>query len=239
MMDERADSGRPWRGREPERPVDAVEENVSYPRTNRLLVFGGTFDPVHNGHLRLARQMLVKEWADEVLFVPALRSPLKQNAEVSSGLHRLEMLKLALDNQNGFSYSDLELQRRSAVSFTFDTLNTLSRIYPDHEIGLLIGMDSLCTLNLWHRAQELVQRHQIVVYPRPGIAPPAYVHLSEHFGYRNAKRLMDSILPEEAIETYPESGTAIRAGVRAGQDMSGMVPALVWQYIREHKLYME
>ncbi|MGI6353743.1 MAG: nicotinate (nicotinamide) nucleotide adenylyltransferase [Lentisphaeria bacterium] len=239
MLDERMDNMRPWRGREPKRPMDAEEENISYPRPNRLLVFGGTFDPVHNGHLRLARQILTKEWADEVLFVPALRSPLKLNAQVSSGLHRLEMLKLALDNQDGFSYSDLELQRRSAVSYTIDTMNTLSRIYPDHEVGLLIGMDSLCTLSKWHRAQELVQRFQILVYPRPGVTPPAYVHLSKHFGYRNAKRLMDSILPEAEIETFTESGTAIRAGVRAGEDMSGMVPALVWQYIREHKLYQD
>jgi nicotinate-nucleotide adenylyltransferase len=202
-------------------------------------VFGGTFDPVHNGHLRLARQMLAKDWTDEVMFVPALRSPLKQNVAVSSALDRLEMLKLAVQGQDGFSYSDIELQRRGAVSFTFDTLNTLSRIYPDYEIGLLIGMDSLRSLNLWHRAQELVQRFQLVVYPRPGVEPPLNVHLSEHFGYRNAKRLATSILPEEDLELYAESGTAIREGVRAGRDMSDAVPPAVWQYIREHKLYLE
>ena len=85
----------------------------------------------------------------------------------------------------------------------------------------------------------LVQRFQLVVYPRPGVEPPLNVHLSEHFGYRNAKRLATSILPEEDLELYAESGTAIREGVRAGRDMSDAVPPAVWQYIREHKLYLE
>ncbi len=209
----------------PERPVKP-----------RLAVFGGSFDPVHNGHLFIAGSLLRQKLTEEVLLVPAGTPPHKQEGLMASPEHRLAMLKLAVEEYPGISVSDIELAQESMPAYTINTLETLTRLFRDSDIHFVIGMDSLLDIPNWHRAGELVNRHSFLVYPRPGFEPPSPAMLAPHFGPRNAEKLRRSIinLPE-----MPVSATMIRETVSQRQSLCGLVCDSVARYIREHKLYQD
>ena len=127
--------------------------------------FGGTFDPVHTGHLALAREVLKQGRADRILFVPAPVPPHKEVRNISAFEHRFAMVGLAIADEPGFACSDIE-KHRSGKSYTIDTLTELSAMGTYGEILLLIGSDSLRQLHLWYHAHELVERFGLIVYPR-------------------------------------------------------------------------
>ena len=211
--------------------------DLPFARSQRLAVFGGSFDPIHNGHLQLARRIIELGQADEVLFVPAFRPPHKAEGALSPALDRLAMLKLALEPFVDFSYSDIELQRAEEFSYTYDTMTILRKIYPDCEICFIMGMDSLRHLPEWHRASELVQHFKFIIYPRPGVMPPAYTTLAQAFGERNAMKLFGSVLSGDDIVLSELSSSAIRAACARGEDLEQALPVPVWKYIVEHHLY--
>lgn len=211
--------------------------DLPYARSQRLAVFGGSFDPVHNGHLQLARKIIDLGLADEVLFVPAFRPPHKVEKSLSAAIDRLAMLKVALEPYVDFSYSDIELQRAEEFSYTYDTLNIFRKLYPDCEISFIMGMDSLRHLPEWHRASELVQHFKFIVYPRPDVLPPAFTTLAQAFGERNAMKLLGSVLDENDIVLSDLSSSVIRDACARGEDMEHALPVSVWKYIVEHRLY--
>jgi nicotinate-nucleotide adenylyltransferase len=200
-----------------------------------LVVFGGSFDPVHNGHLNLARTILDRHLGDEILFVPAGRPPHKAGQELTPGEDRLEMLRLAVEDKPRFSTSDIELTREDGFTYTIDTLTVLAQVFPDHELAFLLGTDSLCDLHKWHRAPELVAHHRLLIYPRPGVRLPAYVELTGRFGTRNAKKLLDSVL--EGFPEFDLSATRIRDLLAARRRIEGLCPEAVERYIYGRGLY--
>jgi len=200
----------------------------------KMAVFGGSFDPVHIGHLFLAGQIVRAGLVEEVLFVPARRPPHKPGVELTAPQHRLSMLKAALAPYAEFSLSDIELERAGVLSYTIDTLETLRQAFPGHELFFLIGMDGFVDLHTWRRASELVQRFSLLIYPRPGVVPPPFAVLAGHFGGRNARKLLDSVVKAQAI---PIGATDIRQDLAAGRNLAGRLPESVIEYIREHGLY--
>lgn len=200
-----------------------------------LAVFGGSFDPVHNGHFGLAREILDRKLADEVLLVPAGRPPHKVGVELATAEDRMEMLRLAVAAEPGFSTSDIEINREEGFTYTFDTLTLLAQVFPDHELAFLLGTDSLCDLHKWHRAPELVSRYQLFIYPRPGVRLPAYVELTGHFGARNARKLLDSVL--EGFPAYDLSATHVREQLAKHRRIEGLCPDAVERYIYSKGLY--
>ncbi len=127
--------------------------------------FGGTFDPVHTGHLALAREVLKQGRADRILFVPAPVPPHKEVRNISAFEHRFAMVGLAIADDPGFACSDIE-KHRTGKSYTIDTLTELTAAGCYGEILLLIGSDSLRQLHLWYRCHELVEKFGLIVYPR-------------------------------------------------------------------------
>lgn len=204
------------------------------PRPARIAVFGGSFDPVHMGHLFIAGAVLRQGRADEVLFVPARRPPHKLDRLLSPAKHRMAMLQEALAPFAQFSVSDIELAREDGPSYTVDTMETLRRIYNDSDITFLMGLDSLAELHTWYRAAELVNRNEFLIFPRAGIEAPSRHRLLEAFGGHNTKRLLDSVLD---IPSIPVSSTSVRAAAAAGRSLAGLVPASVACYIEEKSLY--
>jgi len=213
---------------------DGETQELKLSRKPRLAVFGGTFDPVHNGHLLIAGDLLRRELVDEVLFVPARVAPHKLAAAVSAPEHRLAMLALALAAVPAFSISDIEIRRREQSSYTIDTLDLLKAAYPGHELFFVMGMDSLNELHLWHRSAELISRYRFMIFPRPAVEPPPYAALAGHFGARNARKLFDAVLEMHGVDI---SATVIRQTQARGQTLAGLVPAAVRDYILEHELY--
>lgn len=220
-------------------PRELVSEDAlpPLPKAHRIIVFGGSFDPIHNGHLLVAESILSHDLGDEVMFVPARLQPHKLNGAVASAEDRLEMIRLATEGNPQFSYSDIELNRKDEPSYSFDTMSILTRVYPDCKVKLLIGMDSLKGLPDWYRAQELVAKFDFLIYPRPGILQPPLPELEAKFGLKNAYKLIQGILPEEEFSMSNVSATQIRQNARKFNGLKDAVPEKVAEYIRAHNIY--
>lgn len=184
----------------------------------KIGIFGGTFDPIHCGHLILARDALEQLPLDRVLFIPAALSPHKLAAEPASPDLRVEMLRAAIAGEPRFCLDELEL-RRTAPSYTVDTIEELKRRDSDAEFVCLIGEDNVARLPTWHRFAELSQMIQFAVLDRTGVR-------AEH-PYPTVRRHIDI------------SATDIRKRVARGQSIRYLVPPGVEDLIRERQLYRE
>lgn len=202
--------------------------------TLKLGLLGGTFDPVHIGHLILAREAQEALDLDRVLFLPAFLPPHKDPGGVSEVEHRVEMLRLALENEPDFE-PDLREINRGGKSYTLDTLKAVRQDHGlDTDIYFLIGADSLPELRTWHRAPELFSLAHFVTATRPGFPPDRLNELRDAFS--------DEILEDlklHWIETTPigVSSTQIRRNVFIGNSIRHMVPAVVAHYISDRRLY--
>lgn len=152
-------------------------------------IFGGTFDPVHYGHLRTAFEMLQALRFDEVRFIPCGSPPHRDNTMADSSL-RLKMLQEATAGQAGFTVDDRELMREGP-SYTVDTLTELRGDFPQRPLALIIGMDAFLGLPKWHRWSELLQLAHIVVAHRPGWRIPDLGHLGALLAERGTHRIDD------------------------------------------------
>jgi nicotinate-nucleotide adenylyltransferase len=190
----------------------------------RIGIMGGSFDPVHLGHLGVARAVAQALGLDRVLLVPAAQAPLRSEPVCASAAHRLAMLEIATAGARELAVSDVELQR-GGVSYTVDTLRSLRTDRPGDEWVWIVGEDQLARLPQWAEREALVQLTEFAVYGRPGCerAPPPVIP-----GLR-VRRIEG---PE-----WPISSTAIRARLRRGESLGGLVPDKVIEYIRENGLY--
>jgi nicotinate-nucleotide adenylyltransferase len=198
----------------------------------RLGLFGGSFDPVHYGHLLLAECCREECRLDQVHFLPAAAPPHKQRA-LTAAQDRLAMLELAIAGHAAFSVSRYEIER-GGVSYTVDTLRHYHAEYPGIELFLLMGADMLLDLPFWHEAPEVCRLAIPVVAARPGFDGPDYsclTHLasSDHI---DVFRRHQVTMPQIGI-----SSTEIRRRVAAGLSIRYWTPRAVEKYIEEHGLY--
>ena len=201
----------------------------------RTAFFGGSFDPPHAGHLGVAQGALLSKRCDRVLWVPAFMPPHKLDRERESFAHRYNMVKLLTAGLPGHQVSDLEYRRRREPSYTFDILKDLN-VSGKERFQLLIGADSLLELHTWHRAAELAERFELLVYPRPG-CEVTLEKLEEHFSPPAARKLFSSLLDGKFFEI---SSTNLRFSMAKSADWSNiisMTPHSVAEYCRRHDLY--
>ena len=185
-------------------------------------LLGGSFDPVHHGHLIAGRIAAEALGLDELRFVPAREQPFKQGRHGAPAADRAAMLDLAVAVAPGFAVERVELDR-PGPSYTVDTLRALRGRDPGAALTLLLGADAAAELDAWHRAEELPGLARIVVFGRPGAPMPA-------------TPLITGTVEVPAIEI---SATEIRARVRAGQPIRYWVPDAVAEYIARHRLYLD
>lgn len=194
-------------------------------------VFGGTFDPVHIGHLAVAERVHSDLGLNRVIFVPTNISPFKLGQLTSSGEHRLSMLSFAIQDNPHFEASDIEL-RRGGTSYTVDTMEILKGLYPDDEFYFIMGMDSFLELNGWKGVDRLIELSQLVVVTRPG-----YELSSEQ-----SKLLA---LPPEVWQRtrflevlgLDIAATEIRDRIKRGQSVRYLLVPEVVTYIHENGIY--
>jgi nicotinate-nucleotide adenylyltransferase len=184
----------------------------------KIAIYGGTFDPVHHGHLILAREALETLGLDKVIFVPAAVSPLKGRAPAASGDMRSKMLRAAIEDEEGFTVDDCEL-RRPPPSWTIDTVLEIRKREAGSDIYLLIGEDNVATLDRWRRFDELKKLVRFLVLDRTGSQAQR--------DYKIVRRKIDI------------SATGIRKRVAHGQSIRYLVPQAVDQIIQHEKLYRE
>ncbi len=205
-------------------------------------IFGGTFDPVHCGHLRVALELYQRFGWQEVRLVPCRQSVLKGQS-VASADQRLKMLELAVEGQAGLVVDQCELQR-AAPSFMIDTLMALREMFFDYPLCLVIGYDVLLELPQWHRWQALLEYAHLVVIPRPLYVVPehsAIVELIEKYQVKDAKLLEEKragALFFAELTPLAISATNIREQIAQGFSPRYLVPDAVWEFIQQEKLYL-
>ena len=189
----------------------------------KLGLFGGTFDPVHLGHLLLAERVREQLELDEVRFLPAAASPFKQDGATAEGKARAEMLEFAVAGHPHFSVDRRELQR-GGVSYTVDTLAEIAAERPEAELFFLMGADSLRDFPAWREPERIASLATLAVANRgetPPIVPPG----------------LDARVIPVPMPPVDLSATALRARVRDGRSIRYCVPAAVGAYIAQHELY--
>ncbi len=192
----------------------------------RLGIFGGTFDPVHLGHLLLAETCRETCSLDQVVFVPCAHSPHKQDREPTPGAARLEMLRFAIGGNECFSISDFELQR-GGISYSVDTLESIRQERAEAELFFLLGADSLTQFHLWKQPERICELVTLVVIQRPGSDPPVVCTESISRLPESGVRMVACAAPLIDI-----SSSDIRDRVRSGRSIRYRTPRAVEEYIR-------
>lgn len=195
-------------------------------------VLGGTFDPIHIGHLILAEAVRARLNLAEILFVPAGQPWLKVDSPISAAEHRVEMVRLAIADKPYFKLSTMEIER-AGPTYTVDTIAELkAQLGAGDELFFILGWDNLAELPRWWQPSRLITMCRLVAVPRPGYPVPDLEALEASIpGLSQRVTLMDK--PEVDI-----SALAIRDRVAQGLSIHRLVPMPVERYIKEHKLYL-
>ena len=207
------------------------------PPSSRIALFGGSFDPVHQGHLEVARRAVAEHELDRVIFMPAATPPHKMGKELAPGSARLAMLECATAGEAAWEVSDAEL-RRSGTSFTVDTLRTLSAEWCTGqgaaELFMIIGSDNLPGLPGWREVEEVLTLARPIVAWREGTPDGHLADLAGRLPAHLIKRLGDGFI---RLPPRPESATEIRARVAAGTLEGAELPTGVLEVIERLGLY--
>ena len=184
----------------------------------KIGLFGGAFNPVHNGHIALARASIKTAKLDLVIFIPSGNTPHKGNISASR-TDRLEMLKRAIENEEKMTYSEYELNR-DEISYSADTVEYFSAVYPDDELYFIIGDDSYNNLSSWHQPERILRKSTLLVFDREGanIIPPAV---------------------KVDMERVEISSSDIRERIYKGKDFINLLPKGVFDYIIKSNLYKD
>lgn len=196
----------------------------------RLGIFGGTFDPIHFGHLRMAEEVRGQIGLDRVVFVPNRVSPFKTGEGVTDGPARAEMIRRAIDDNPAFDISTIEIDR-VGPSYSVDTVRALHAREPDAELFFLTGTDALAGLVGWREPEALLELATFVAVARPGTETRDVLD-----------RLPDAWEPHIVFVTMPGldiSATDLRARVRSARSIRYLTPPAVAEYIAEHGLYRD
>jgi nicotinate-nucleotide adenylyltransferase len=191
---------------------------------SKIGIFGGTFDPIHNGHLITAQSVIEFRNLEKIIFIPAYISPHKQNEQAASAQHRLNMIKLAIDNVPFFECSYYEIKQHT-ISYTIDTLREFKKKY--NEIDLIIGYDNIFQFHTWNEPDEILKLANVVVLRRKSSHPLEFVDKYVEFA---------TFVQTRGIEI---SATDIRNRVRDNLPIHYLVPKNVEEYIYKNKLYKD
>jgi nicotinate-nucleotide adenylyltransferase len=199
----------------------------------RIGILGGTFNPVHLGHLILAQDALERFELDRVFFVPCAQSPHKTAEPPIAAAHRAAMLEAALEGDPRMEVSRAEIER-GGVSYTIDTVEDFARRFPGAEICFIIGADTLAELHRWKDIGRLLERCAFVTLARPGFDVDAIAPESLRLPPPWPERLLARVAAGHAVDI---SSTDVRMRLAEGLRVRYLVPDAVEMYIREHHLY--
>jgi nicotinate-nucleotide adenylyltransferase len=188
----------------------------------KIGLFFGSFNPIHNGHLAIARYFAYSTDLDQVWFVVSPQNPLKDKNNLIDNVLRFEMVKIAIDKESKFIASDIEFGM-PVPSYTIDTLNLLEREYPDDTFIILMGSDGLETFDQWKNYKKLIQRFTRYIYPREDYVVDNLNEIDNAKFYKAPK--------------FDISSTKIRESVASGSDVKSLLPDKVYEFIKDKGLY--
>ena len=190
-----------------------------------IAMLGGTFDPIHNGHLYIATAALTVFSCDKILFVPN-REPVHRDHALATADERAEMVAFAIETNSAFQLCDIELER-PAPSYTIDTIKTLSRLYEKEELALILGSDAYAHFTEWLHFEEILEYAKLIVVNR----------LNEGNTLTSDEQIDQTRVLSLDIEPYPISSTDVRQHIRDHETIDDLVPDAVQAYIVENGLY--
>jgi nicotinate-nucleotide adenylyltransferase len=214
-------------------------------------ILGGSFDPIHRGHIGLAQETYQKFGLDQILFVPVFQSPHKKHIPITTTFHRMKMLRLALQKSDYFDVSDIEI-RREGVSYTIDTLKRLKLIYPSSELFLIIGYDNLLELDSWKDSLKIMKNYNILVASRPGVNSISSEEKvlgmfngdSPYYSSKTKSGNLDFFHQETGaslviydISPQEISSSDLRERLACGKSLDNLLPHEVETYIIDHQIY--
>lgn len=197
----------------------------------KIGIMGGTFNPIHHGHLILSEYIRTEAGLDKIVFIPTGLPPHKVGEEVLEGRIRLEMVQLAIRNNPYFTWSDMEI-RRKETSYTIDTIGELKRLYDKAQLYLIIGADNLLSIHTWKDYKRVLEEVNIIVANRLGSKRLLVVEEIERLN--NSLGVNIKNINSPIIEI---SSTEIRERVRQNKSIKYLVPELVEDYILRNNLY--
>ena len=200
-------------------------------KRKRIGILGGTFNPIHVGHLLMAQDALEQMELERVIFIPSATPPHKTVDKLASARDRLRMIELAIQGNQRFEVDDIEI-KRGGKSYSVDTLSQLKRRHPHAEFFFIIGADSLRELHLWREVWRLVTLCTFVTVPRPGFEPKPVI--DPRLDAATRRRLRQHVLHGHACDIASRD---IRTRVSAGQSIRYLVPEDVRLYIARRQLY--
>ena len=210
---------------------EALSANKSYMPGKRIGVLGGTFDPVHRGHISLAKAALNEAGLSRLIVMPAYVQPFKQGKRVTDEEHRLAMTRLAFENMKNVEISTFEIDRMR-VSYTYDTLAYLQKNHPNQEIFFITGADAFMEIEVWYKGEDLLKNFSFIVSVRPGYEITMLNDKIKKYSDKYGTRVI------KLNENMPDiSSTDIREAYRNGGNISTLVPEAVERYIIENGLY--
>lgn len=187
----------------------------------------GTFDPPHIGHVAIAEHMLRTQGLDRVWLVATPQNPFKKDMLLSADHHRLAMVRLAVHGHEGLEASGFEIDLPKP-NYTADSLHFMRNRWPDHRFDLIIGSDNLAVFHKWKDAEDILEHHRLLVYPRSGFQQ----HLASTIfqGHPGIRIVVDAAL-------LPYSSTEVRTDLGGWHDVTNRVDPQVLNYLRQHGLY--
>ena len=189
----------------------------------KIGLFFGTFDPIHNGHLRIAKYITEEKLADKVWLVVTPENPIKAGSKISSFNHRFNMAKIATENYDNIIPSDLEVNLKKP-NYTIDTLEYISNKLKDIEFSLIIGEDNYKIFNAWKDYKKIINKYKIFIYPRKGTLKENLHIINENTMYIGGPKI-------------DLSSTNIRKIVSKNSDPKDLISNKVMEYINSNKLY--
>ena len=206
---------------------------MAEPVKTRIGILGGTFNPIHLGHLILGQSAIETHDLLKVLFVPCSTPPHKDTAGLLPGEHRAAMVRAGTEGNPAFEFCDVEM-KRGGVSYAVDTVGELREQYPRAELYFIIGADTLLELHLWRQVYSLLPLCQFVTFARPGTNDHAITAASLKLRAPWPERLLANVSSSRLIDI---SSSDIRHRVAEGMSIRYLVPTAVELYIAEHHLY--
>ena len=196
----------------------------------KIAIFGGSFNPIHNAHIKLSQRFIDEVKLDLVYFVPTHTTPLKDNKEIISSQQRFEMCEIAVNGYASFRVSDVEI-KREGLSYSSDTIAYFKNIHPDDELYFIMGADMFLTLEKWHNFEYIFKNVTILTAPRDGYD---YDDLCDVYD-KYQKYCCKAYITKEYIEDL--SSTMLRNMIREKEDVSEYIDDDVLAYINRNELY--
>jgi len=187
----------------------------------KIGIFGGSFDPIHLGHLAGAEQVLEKKACDKIWFMPCYQNPLKKEHTIVE--HRKKMIELAIKEEENFELSEFELKKEK-TNYTIETMRELKEKFPEHDFYFIIASKVIKEMEKWKNYEKLLKEVKFIIIPTPSKEIP---------------KEMEEFKPVKLNPTISGSisSTMIREGIKEKKDVSFLLPKTVFEYIKENKLY--